>query len=101
MVFRRIYWVVEEVKEGKTSVRGVFTSIADLLDRYLAKVSSDKPDNLIITLVRLDSSEGVLGRWESPTFDGLRESLNQYIQTGEFAIDQCDRMEAELTAAFR
>ncbi len=101
MVFRRIYWVVEEMRGGKTSVRGVFTSIADLLDRYLSKASSDKPDSLVITLVRLDSAEGVLGRWESPTFEGLRDSLNQYIQTGEFAIDQCDRMQAELTAAFR
>lgn len=95
MVFRRIYWVVEKLNGDQAEVVGVFTSISDLVDTYLAE--SHGPCRF--TLVKLDAANGVLGRWQSPNFDGMREALNEYIQTGEFAIDECDRLAEALKVA--
>lgn len=88
MMFRRIYWVVENLNgDGTSNVLGVFTSIPDLMEKGLVGQS-----NVRLTLTRLDAGNGVLGVWTAPHFEGMRESLTEYIETGEFQIEHCDQL---------
>lgn len=100
MVFRKIYWVVEETRQNQRAVIGVFTSNSDLIDSYLSVVSHDRPDSFRISLVKLDKVGGVLGTWDSPSFEGLRGDLNAFIATGEFTIDECDRIGEHLLGVY-
>ena len=97
MQFRRIYWVVEETRQGDRELRGVFTSINDLLDRYLDSVGTEKPDSIRLSLVKLDQVGAPLGVWQSGKFESLRQDLQQFIASGEFSIDECDRLSGHLS----
>lgn len=91
-MFRKIYWVVEKKLSGdQFQVHGVYTSIQDLIDSGVEEASDVR-----LTLVKLDAKDGVLGTWSAPKFEGIRESLEEYIGTGEFTIDQCDHLVATL-----
>ncbi|MBL8060712.1 MAG: hypothetical protein JNK63_08375 [Chthonomonas sp.] len=98
MQFRRIYWVVEETRQGDRSVRGVFTSVSDLLDRYLDVLGAEKPDSLRLSLVKLDQVGDPLGVWESGQFSNLKQELQQFIESGEFSIDECERLSGRLSS---
>ena len=100
MVFRKIYWVVEETRQDERAVVGVFTSNSDLIDRYLTEIGADRPDSFQISLVKLDKVRGVLGTWSSPDFEGLRTDLDDYIATGEFSIDECDQICHQLIGVY-
>ena len=96
MQFRRIYWVTEEIRQGERSLTGVFTSISDLLDRYLEGLDDNKPDSIRLSLVKLDQKGPPLGVWESGKFENLRQDLQQFIDSGEFSIDECERISGRL-----
>jgi hypothetical protein len=86
-MFRKLYWVTEHVDEtGASQIGGVYTSIPDLI-RHGLKHPSDH--SLRLTLTKLDCDSRALGSWQSPNFEGLFESLQQYIETDEFSVDQC------------
>lgn len=96
MVFRKIYWVAEEVQNGASELKGVFTSVSDLHDKFVAPHSGQ---SLKLSLVKLDSPEGVLGTWSSPDFSGLEDDLKEYIGTGEFHQEECERLVRTLRMA--
>lgn len=100
MMFRKIYWVVEETRQGEREVKGVFTSMNDLVERYLERVPDNRPDAFRITLTKLDMYNGILGTWASPGFDNVREELQKFVATGEFTIDECDRVASMLTGVY-
>ncbi|MBV6458340.1 MAG: hypothetical protein HONBIEJF_01467 [Fimbriimonadaceae bacterium] len=83
MMFRRLYWVTEVSEAGNVRVAGVYTSIPDLIEKGLENGAVTR-----ISLVKLDSCDGPLGRWESPSFGNMREDLQAYVATGEFALDE-------------
>lgn len=89
MMFRRLYWVTEVSENGCSRVAGVYTSIPDLIEKGL----SHGP-GLRISLVKLDSCDGPLGRWEAPSFGNMREDLQAYVATGEFALDEIQALAA-------
>jgi hypothetical protein len=84
MMFRKIYWVTEEVDTaGHSEVTGVYTSIHDLVEKGLGNVKERLADSVLrLSLVQLDTP-GALGRWTSPGFGSLSEDLDQYLATGE------------------
>ncbi len=87
MMFRRIYWVVESVSaNGPTALHGVFTSLQDLL---LVGLAANK-ESIRLSLVKLDAPDGVIGKWDKSNFAGIRSDLQQYIESGEFSIENCD-----------
>lgn len=89
MMFRRLYWVTEEVSaSGGSGVTGVYTSIPDLV-RNGIESRNGKPSKLRLSLVKLDCADGPLGVWESPAFTGIEESLQEYVRTDEISADQC------------
>lgn len=96
MQFRRIYWVVEETRAGERGLVGVFTSTTDLLDRYLDHLNENEPDSIRLTLVKLDQVGNPLGWWESGSFGNLRQDLQQFVESGEFSIEECDRLNDRL-----
>jgi len=88
-MFRRLYWVTEEVSaNGSSGLGGVFTSIPDLVHNGIEK-RNGKPSKLRLSLVKLDCPDGPLGVWEGPKFEGIADSLQDYVRTDEFSADQC------------
>lgn len=86
-MFRRIYWVTEWIyADGHSEVRGVYTSIPNLLKEGLPH-----PDDVRVrlTLTKLDSEKAPLGVWEQPQFEGLDQKLEEFVRTEEFTKDQC------------
>jgi len=95
-MFRRLYWVTEEVEAGKgNGVLGVYTSIPDLVHQGIQS-RNGSAGKLRISLVKLDSDRGPLGVWEGPNFEGIADELQQYVKTDEFSADQCQLLVDEL-----
>ncbi len=85
-MFRRLYWVSEQVySDGTSSVNGVYTSIPDLVHYGLR---FPEQGQLRLTLTKLDSNQEPLGCWLSPNFDGLETAMGPYMKTEEFSVDQ-------------
>lgn len=85
-MFRRLYWVSEQVfSDGTSSVNGVYTSIPDLV-RYGLRFPDE--GQLRLTLTKLDSNKEPLGCWLSPSFEGLEAAMGPYLKTEEFSVDQ-------------
>lgn len=94
-MFRRLYWVSEQVfQDGTSSVNGVYTSIPDLVRFGLRSVENG---HLRLTLTKLDSDKEPLGVWVSPSFDGLLEGMQPYIKTEEFSTEQVNSLIAALS----
>jgi hypothetical protein len=90
-MFRKLYWVLEQIDaQGRSRVNGVYTSIPDLIHHGLAPLSPLA--RIRLTLTKLDSENGPLGTWESPSYAGLREGLAEFIRTDEFSADQCEQL---------
>lgn len=99
-MFRRLYWVVEEVDKANASqVTGVYTSIQDLIKHGLGCV--DSGNEIRLTLTKLDSSKPPLGCWSSPRFENLEEDLKAYVQTDEFTEEQCKALSDELHRMYK
>jgi hypothetical protein len=84
-MFRRLYWVSEQVyNDGTSSVNGVYTSIPDLVHYGLRFPESGQ---LRLTLTKLDSNKEPLGCWLSPEFEGLEAAMTPYLKTEEFSTE--------------
>jgi hypothetical protein len=95
MMFRKLYWVVEQVQsDGKSSVRGVYTSIPDLVDCGLAGLTGA----VRLTLTKLDSNQPPVGLWSSPGFEGVAEDLQPYVDADDFSDDHRHYLIAALKA---
>jgi hypothetical protein len=93
-MFRRLYWVSEQVAPDQTSaVLGVYTSIPDLI-RYGLRFP--EKGYLRLTLTKLDSDREPMARWTSPEFEGLEEGLAPYVATEEFSIEQVKALMSEI-----
>jgi hypothetical protein len=81
-MFRKLYWVSEQVyNDGTSSVNGVYTSIPDLVHYGLRFPDTGQ---LRLTLTKLDSNQQPLGCWLSPNYDGLESAMTPYLKTEEF-----------------
>lgn len=95
-MFRKLYWVTEEVAgDGSSIVTGVYTSASDLVDLGMRWVKGN-PGGFRITLVKLDGKEDVLGRWASPAFDNFESDMAQFVATGEYTIDDVSQIRQAL-----
>ncbi|HVL39322.1 MAG TPA: hypothetical protein VM328_08015 [Fimbriimonadaceae bacterium] len=93
MMFRRLYWVTEQLDEqGCSTVTGVYTSIPDLVRHGLRYVNDLPQGGFRLNLVKLDCTKKPLGIWESPRFEGLADRLSEYVATDEFSQDQCNML---------
>jgi hypothetical protein len=91
-MFRRLYWVTEEVDaHGSSGVSGVYTSIPDLV-RNGIQARNGKPSRFRLSLVKLDCADGPLGVWEAPSFSGIEEKLQEYVKSDDFTADQCQSL---------
>ena len=95
MMFRKLYWVVEQVHaDGTSNVRGVYTSIPDLVDCGLAGLTGA----VRLTLTKLDSNQPPIGLWASPAFEGIHDELHPYVQADDFSDDHRHYLVAALKA---
>jgi hypothetical protein len=95
-MFRRLYWVSEQVfEDGTSSVNGVYTSIPDLV-RYGLRFP--EAGLLRLTLTKLDSDREPLGKWVSPSFEGLEAAMEPYVKTEEFSGEQVKSLVSSLSS---
>ncbi|MFN7172593.1 MAG: hypothetical protein ACK4P3_07405 [Fimbriimonadaceae bacterium] len=102
MVFRRIYWVTEQLDdEGRSAITGIYTSIPDLLHIGMRMVE-DMPHQagFRLSLVQLDQQRGAHGIWTEETWSDIASDLSPYIRTGEFTEEQCLMLQAALQSTF-
>jgi len=91
MMFRRLYWVTEQVDSlGNSRILGVYTSIPELIRHGLN--GDEIKGRLRLTLTKLDSDKGLFGTWSEPQFHGLAERLNDFVQTDEFSPEHCQML---------
>jgi hypothetical protein len=91
-MFRRLYWVTEEVAaSGDSGVTGVYTSIPDLVKNGIQS-RNGQPSRFRLSLVKLDSARGTLGTWEAPGFSGIEDALQPFVQKEDFTADQCQSL---------
>jgi len=97
-MFRRLYWVAEQINgKGGSKVTGVYTSIQDLIHKGLHWCDENgKGNRLRLTLVKPDSFNSPFGIWESPDFNGLMESLQTFVDTHEYTMEECVDLRNEL-----
>ena len=97
MMFRKLYWVTEQIEpNGSSNVTGVYTSIPDLIRHGLRWTDHNGGGEFRLTLTKLDCVKSPLGVWTSPTFDGLEDSLQEFVRTDEFSQDHCKSLVEEL-----
>lgn len=87
MMFRRLYWVTEQLyADGRSRVTGTYTSIPDLIDHGLRFVGDDAAlcVGLRLSLVKLDAGHDVLGVWSGDDFKTIEADLAPYVRTHEF-----------------
>ncbi len=88
MMFRKLYWVTEEVdRAGSSHVLGVFTSIPNLVRHGLAH--GVDLDHLRLTLTKLDCDDGPIASWFGASFGRLDQDLAQFVAQDDFTADQC------------
>lgn len=91
-MFRRLYWVTEEIAEdGASRVTGVYTSVPDLIRHGLRWTGSPKK-TFRLSLVKLDCNNDPLGCFESPRYEGLEERLQDFVKTNEFSVEECQSL---------
>ncbi len=95
MMFRKLYWVTEELNKGGSQVTGTYTSIPDLIHHGLRWINGSTT-GFRITLVKLDSSKEPLGTFESPGFAGLEAKLEDFVRTEEFTEEQIQALREAL-----
>jgi hypothetical protein len=92
MMFRRLYWVTEEINDaGVSRVTGVYTSIPDLI-RHGLRWTHGPQAQFRLSLVKLDCEQDPLGTFESPRYEGLTERLEDFVKTQEFTQDECQTL---------
>jgi hypothetical protein len=97
MMFRKLYWVTEQVEpNGSSQVTGVYTSIPDLIRHGLRWTDQNSGGEFRLTLTKLDCVKSPLGSWTSPAFEGLEDALQEFVRTDEFSQDQCKSLVGEL-----
>jgi hypothetical protein len=97
MMFRKLYWVTEQIEPNGTSqVTGVYTSIPDLVRHGLRWTEQNSGGEFRLTLTKLDCVKPPLKSWSSPEFTGLESDLQEFINTDEFSQDQCKALVDEL-----
>lgn len=95
MMFRKLYWVTEQVDSfGNSRVSGVYTSIPELIRRGISSI--DGNCRLRLTLAKLDSDLAPFGIWCEPNFAGLGERLDEFVQTDEFTREHCQMLVEQL-----
>ena len=88
MMFRKLYWVTEQVDPlGTSCIAGVYTSIPDLLKNGLYDLPLGC--RLRLTLTKLDTDQPPFGTWTEPEFTSLPALLSRLVVTEEFSPEHC------------
>jgi hypothetical protein len=90
MMFRKLYWVTEQLdSDGRAAITGVFTSAPDLIGKGLVWCDcTDKRASFRLTLIALDRAGKPLGTWTGPDFAGMDDDLKAFVDTGEFSVEE-------------
>ena len=83
-MFRRLYWIVEQVNAtGTSQVTGIYTSIQDLLNTGL-QWAEGMDHRIRLSLWKPDCFGTPLGVWNPDSLGNLSDDLQAYIATNEY-----------------
>lgn len=97
-MFRRLYWIVEQIDETKSRVTGVYTSIPDLVHKGLHWSSEINGHDLRLTLMKPDTFDKPLGRWTGPAFDGMVADLSAFVESHEITTEEVETLTNALSS---
>lgn len=101
-MFRRLYWIVEQVSaDGKSRFTGVYTSIPDLVERGMQWSEGLEGRGLRLSLVKPDTFDKPLGSWMGPEFSGLVEDLRAFVASHEITEEELNTLSTALFAFAR
>jgi hypothetical protein len=96
-MFRRLYWVVEQLDtEGRSRVTGVYTSIPDLIHKGLNWCSDFSGKNVRLSLVKPDTFDRPLGMWTPDNLSDFATELSAFIKTNEMTEAEIKDLKAAL-----
>jgi hypothetical protein len=100
MRFRRLYWVTEQISpSGESEIRGVFTSVPDLIEHCLQVLG--ETSDVRLSLVELDRVGKPLLTWVSKGGDDIAGLLDPFVKTGELSRDEVQRVIDAVSAISR
>jgi hypothetical protein len=101
MMFRKLYWITEEFAgDGTSRATGVYTSVPDLIDKGLRRLSGSAGDGFRVSLCQLDSDRDLLRRWNVPTASSISGDLDDFVKSGELSIEESNAL-AEALSNFK
>lgn len=87
MMFRKLYWVAEDIDAtGSSQVRGVFTSVPNLLRNCLER--GVDLSEIRLSLTRLDCGNAVIASWSGKQFAQMPRDLVQFVETEDLTEEQ-------------
>jgi hypothetical protein len=87
MMFRKLYWVAEDLQpSGSSQIRGVFTSVPNLLRCGLEEGLNLSQFRLSLT--RLDCPCGTIATWSGDRFRTMGDDLVQFVATEDITEEQ-------------
>lgn len=89
MIFRRVYWVVEQLGDRGSEVAGVYTSIPDLLENGLRSVSGA---TIRVSAFELDKARGALCTWRTDSKHEAAEAFELLVEAGDFTHEEIARL---------
>lgn len=96
-MFRRLYWVVEQIGvDGQSRVTGVYTSIQDLIHRGLNWCNELDGHVVRLTLMKPDTFDSPLGQWRASDLTAMVEDLRNYIKTNEMTESEIQDLRSAL-----
>lgn len=96
-MFRRLYWVVEQIDtDGKSRVTGVYTSIQDLIHRGLNWCPNFSGHGVRLSLVKPDTFDHALGVWSADSISSMESELEAFVRTNEMTLSEVQDLQAAL-----
>lgn len=88
-MFRRLYWIVEQVaNDGSARITGIYSSIQDLVHVGLKWSESSSGRVLRLTLVKPDTFDAPFGQWTADQTDQLTQDLEPFKASREYSEEE-------------
>lgn len=88
-MFRRLYWIAEQLNaDGTSRITGIYTSIQDLCHGGLQWSPKCNSKVIRLTLMKPDCFDQPLGSWVSPSFGDIATDMRTYVDSNEYTEEE-------------
>jgi hypothetical protein len=98
-MFRRLYWIAEQLNaDGTSRITGIYTSIQDLCHHGLCWSENCNSKVIRLTLMKPDVFDQPLGCWISPTFGDIATDMRVYVESNEYTEEEIKMLMSSIDA---